>query len=71
MFFVGKKVDWVFCFVEMMRIKKPRNFSWTNIIFISFLGVVSGLYIYQPLLSKYAKEQRELLNKEKEESTVK
>lgn len=39
----------------MFRIRKPRNFSYFQIAFISAIGVFGGAYIYQPLLLKYIK----------------
>jgi preprotein translocase subunit SecF len=43
----------------MLRIRKSRNFSFLSIAIVSVVGVISGIYIYQPLLAKYAKEEKQ------------
>lgn len=42
----------------MFRIRKPRNFNFIQIAFISALGVFGGAYIYQPLIIKFVKGEK-------------
>lgn len=36
-----------------MRIRKPRYLSTTDIYVATILGVISGIYIWKPIFSKY------------------
>jgi hypothetical protein len=42
----------------MLRIKKPRNFSWSKLLLASLLGTAGGIYIYQPLLEEHFKKEK-------------
>lgn len=44
----------------MLRIRKPRNFSFIQIAVVCAIGVLGGAYIYQPLLQKEIKEKNQV-----------
>lgn len=47
----------------MLRIRKPRNFSFFQAALVCTLGVLGGAYIYQPILLKHLHDNK---NKESE-----
>lgn len=51
----------------MLKIKKPRAFKWLDLTIVSVLGVLGGVYIYQPLLkrNKIEQEKSNQVNSEK------
>lgn len=38
---------------SMLRIRKPRNFSFIQLTVVCAIGFLGGVYIYKPLLVNY------------------
>lgn len=48
----------------MLRIRKPRNFSFVQFAVILTVGVFGGLYIYQPILLQHIKGDKKQVKAE-------
>nr|XP_045015861.1 protein PIGBOS1 [Jaculus jaculus]XP_045015862.1 protein PIGBOS1 [Jaculus jaculus]XP_045015863.1 protein PIGBOS1 [Jaculus jaculus] len=42
-----------------------RGLTLPQLAFASILGIVGGIYIYQPIFEQYSRDQKELKQKEK------
>lgn len=40
-----------------MRIRKPRNITGSQIVVATIIGILGGVYIWQPLLLRYRKQE--------------
>lgn len=40
-----------------MRIRKPRNISTIQLMVVSAVGILGGVYIYKPLVLQYKSDQ--------------
>ncbi|XP_055387276.1 uncharacterized protein LOC129615892 [Condylostylus longicornis] len=54
----------------VLRIRKPRTISTTQLIVVSVVGVLAGAYIWQPLFVKY-RENSESIKKMESLKTIK
>ncbi|KAK7793030.1 hypothetical protein R5R35_004461 [Gryllus longicercus] len=53
----------------MIRIRRPRGFSWVDLLVVSAAGIFAGSYIWKPLLLKYKEETT--LHPQEDENLVK
>lgn len=47
----------------VLRIRRPKGITSTQLMVVIGVGVIAGSYIWQPLLIRYKKEQIALKNK--------
>jgi len=40
----------------VLKIRKPKNFSIGQVLIVSVIGILTGVYIWQPLIVKHKKE---------------
>lgn len=43
--------------LNAMRIRKPRNISTAQLMVVTVVGVLGGIYIWRPLLTKFRSEE--------------
>lgn len=49
-----------------MRIRKPRHITTFQLIVVAAVGIIGGVYIYQPLFRKFLREEEPKTTVQKE-----